>query len=313
MHFRACVLSLFALLPARAAETPVVMPVERVATNIYVVVAPTGALPDARNKGWVANSAFVVGRDGVLVIDTGASGLIGHGLQAAIASVTDLPVRWIVLTHGHADHVLGTAVLATAKTEIWSSAATRERIERDGAAWVERLQRQTGGASGRSTVVVPTHVVEAWTSVSFGDIRVDLRPVAAAHAPGDLMVWLPKNKILFSGDVVSVERTPVLADARVQPWIAALKEIEDLGAPTVIPGHGPVGSGIAVRRQRAYLEDLWKVVEEGQAGGQTSHDLVPRVRTLMANRHATYFPDFELHLEETVKVVFAQVQASRSK
>lgn len=284
--------------PVLAAGPNDVLQVEQVANNVYVALAP---------QAWVANCGFVVGKDGVLVIDTGGSAAQGQVLRRAISEVTDLPVRWIVYTHAHADHVLGATVLHGPKTGIYSTIVAQQQIEQEGAAWAARATKEAGASQTATAVVMPTRIVESWAEFNLGDVRVVLWPMQPAHSPGDLVVWLPRQKILFTGDVVASSSMPELKDAHVQSWLTALKELETLGAARVVPGHGTVTSGAAIQRQYDLLDDLWKLVQDGQKGGQNYVDITARARALMANRHARHFPDYELSLTDNVNAILRQL------
>jgi glyoxylase-like metal-dependent hydrolase (beta-lactamase superfamily II) len=243
----------------------------------------------------------------VLVIDTGGSAAQGQALLQAIREVTDLPVRWIVLTHAHADHVLGASVLRGPKTEIYSTIIAQQQIEQEGPAWATGANKATGAGQPVTSVVMPARIVESWTELSLGEMKVVLWPIRPAHSPSDLVVWLPKQRILFAGDAVTSGSMPVLKDAHVQSWLTALRDLESLGVARVVPGHGAVTSGVAVQRQHDLLDDLWKLVQDGQKGEQNYVDITARARNMIANRHARYFPDFELGLTDNVQAILKQL------
>lgn len=297
-----------AVAAAPATEDDYPMRAQPVAPGVYAVISPARDFPSAENRGWNANSAFVVTGQGVLLVDTGSSEAIGRALRRTIATVTDRPVRWIVNTHGHGDHWLGNAAFADLAPEIIATTTVRERIARDGAMWVERFTAMTAGATGSSRIVAPTRVYDAPVAIDFGGRKAELIPSNDAHSPGDLIVWLPDAQVLIGGDVLYVERAPATFDARVQPWIATLRDLEARAPRHVIPGHGPVAGGAAVGRLRAYLEELWRVVASGYDAGQPDFEILPAARTAMA-RHRQYFPDLDTRLGESVSHVYLQVEA----
>lgn len=292
--------------PATEADYP--LRAEPVAPNVYAVISPARDFPSPGNKGWNSNAAFAVTGQGVLLVDSGSSETIGRALRKTIAGITTQPVRWIVNTHGHADHWLGNAAFADLRPEIIASSAVRERIEKEGGMWVERFAAMTQGATGRSRILGPTQVYDAPAAIDFGGLKAELIPSGNAHSSGDLIVWLPGEKVLVGGDVLYVERAPATFDARIEPWIAILGDLEVRGPKRVIPGHGPVADGAAVVRLRSYLEDLWRVVAEGYEAGQADFEIVPRAREVMA-RHKRDFPDLDTRLGESVSHVYLQVEA----
>lgn len=289
------------------------MKAERIAPDVYAVITPARDFPAPENKGWNSNSSFVVTKDGVLVIDTGSSETIGKALRKVIAGVTDRPVRWIVNTHGHGDHWLGNAALADAGTEIYASRTVRDRIDREGADWVARFNTMSGGATGESKVVKPTHAIDARAAIAFGNLKAELIPSGDAHSPGDLVVWLPQQRVLVGGDVLYSQVAPATFDSKLPRWMAFLKELEALKPVKVIPGHGPVATGDAIAWQRAYLEDLWKTVEAGQQAGKPDFEILPQVKALMAQRHKQHFPHYEDRIGESVSHTYLQVEAESFK
>jgi glyoxylase-like metal-dependent hydrolase (beta-lactamase superfamily II) len=298
-----------AVLAAPATVGDYAMRAENIAPGVYAVITPARDFPSAENKGWNSNSAFVVTKDGVLVIDSGSSETIGKALRQVIAGVTAKPVRWIVITHGHGDHWLGSAALTNANTEIISSSAVKQRIDKEGADWVARFNTMTGGITGDSKVMKPTRVVDARAAIAFGDLKAELLPSGDSHSPGDLAVWLPQHKVLVGGDVLYTGRAPATFDSKLQPWIAFLKELEARKPAKIVPGHGPVADGAAISRLRAYLEDLWKVVEAGYQAGKPDFEILPQAKQVMA-RHKKHFPDLDTRLGESVSHTYLQVEAA---
>lgn len=255
-----CLVSVVAVAaPATVEDYP--MRAEKLMPDVYAVVTPARDFPSVENRGWNSNSTFVVTRDGVLVIDSGSSETIGKALRQVIAKVTDKPVRWLINTHGHGDHWLGNAALADTKTEIISSSKVKQRIEKEGEEWVARFNGMTDGATGASRVLKPNQVYDARVAIAFGDVKAELIPSQDAHSPGDLVVWLPQQRLLVGGDVLYTQRAPATFDGKIAQWIVFLKELEALKPLKIVPGHGPVADGAAVGYLRAYFEDLWNVVD----------------------------------------------------
>ena len=178
------------------------MQVRKVVDNVYAVITPARDFPSKENKGWNSNSGFVVTDEGVLVIDTGSSELIGTVLRKAIATVTDKPVRWVVNTHGHGDHWLGNKVFADEGAEIMASDEVAARIEEEPGYWIDLFNKMTGGITGNSTPVAPGTIIEGRTTRQFGNVTVEFIPSRDSHSPGDTLVWLPEQKVLVAGDVV---------------------------------------------------------------------------------------------------------------
>jgi glyoxylase-like metal-dependent hydrolase (beta-lactamase superfamily II) len=286
------------------------MRAEKVADGVYAVITPAHDFPNPENKGWNSNSAFVVTRDGVLLIDTGSSETIGQALKKTVAAVTDKPVRWIVNTHGHADHWLGNGAFTGA--EIIASGTVRGRIEKEGAEWVERFNNMTKGATGPSRVAKPTRVVDSRTVLSFGDVKAELIPSQDSHSPGDLVLWLPATGVLVTGDVVYTDRLPFAGDAKIPQWSKFLGDLEALKPLKVIPGHGRVADVSDLRRLRDYFDSLWKLVQAGYDEGKPDFEILPTVRQKLAG-YATHYPDFDKYIGQSVSHVYLQVETAAFK
>lgn len=311
----ACVLWAMVIVGAVAAERAEPddyrMQTSTLADNVYAVITPSRALPNAENKGWNSNSAFVVTGDGVLVFDTGSSTAIGHALRQAIAKVTDQPVRWIVASHAHGDHWLGNGAFVDEGVEIIATPQAAERIRAEGDEWVKRFQRMTDGATGDSTVVPPTTVIHERTQRTLGGVDVEFIPSGGAHSPGDLMVWLPEPQVLLAGDVVYSDRMPSTFDAKVRRWIDQLGELQDVGGElaVVVPGHGDVTDMSGVRRLQSLLNDLWDAVEKGYEAGRQSYEMLPEVSSALEVYRADY-PGLEEKLKRDIGHVYLQVEAA---
>jgi len=298
----------FAAAPAKV--TDYAMKAQKVAPNVYAVITPARDFPSAANKGWNSNSAFVVTKDGVLVFDTGASETIGKALRQVMAKTTDKPVRWVVNSHGHGDHWLGNNAFAGA--EIISSTHVRTHVTQEGASWVGRFTTMTGGITGESRVVAPTRAVDARTTMQFGEVKGELLLSNGGHTAGDVVLWLPAERVLFAGDVVYSDSAPGTFDGNIPNWIAFLKELEKLKPKVVVPGHGRVADGAVITRQREFFEQIWAIVQAGHEKGKLDHEILPEVKQKLAS-YKKHYVNFDDRIGRTVSDFYQQVEASAFK
>ena len=236
---------------------------QAIADGVYVFAGRTENF-SRDNGGNIANTGFIVGSDGVIVIDTGPSRAYGEQQRAAIAAVTPKPVVQVYLTHAHPDHFLGDQ--AYAKAPIAALPATITAIARNGEALSDNLYRLVGGWMLNTEVRVPSQ------PVSTGAVTVAgrrLRLIAAAgHTDGDLMLFDEATKTLFTGDLVFFQRAPTTPNADLPRWLATLDEIDKIDFATLVPGHGPVihdHAGIA--QTRDYLRWLAGSLREAASRG----------------------------------------------
>lgn len=223
-----------------------------VADGVYVFSGRTEDF-SRDNGGNIVNTGFIIGRDGVIVIDTGPSRLYGEQQRAAIARITPLPVTQVYITHAHPDHFLGDQ--AYAPEGLAALPATVAAIRRNGEALSDNMYRLVGGWMLGTQVQAPTQEVAAGTVTVAGR---RLRLIAAAgHTDGDLMILDEASKTLFSGDLVFYQRTPTTPNADIPRWLDTLDEIDRLDFRTLVPGHGPVMRDHAgVAQTRDYLQWL---------------------------------------------------------
>lgn len=294
--------------PARVEDYA--MKAQKVSARVYAVVTPARDFPSAANKGWNSNSAFVITKDGVLVFDTGASETIGKALKQVVTKTTDKPVRWVVNSHGHGDHWLGNNAFAGA--EIISSTHVRTHVTQEGASWVGRFTTMTGGITGESKVVAPTRAVDARTTMQFGEVKGELLLSNGGHTAGDVVLWLPQERVLFAGDVVYSDSAPGTFDANIPSWIVFLKELEKLKPKVVVPGHGKVADGSAITRQREFFEKIWAIVQAGHEKGKLDHEILPEVKQKLASYKKLYV-NFDDRIGRTVSDFYQQVEASAFK
>jgi glyoxylase-like metal-dependent hydrolase (beta-lactamase superfamily II) len=208
-------------------------------------VQGAAALGSTANRNFISNAGFVVTDDGVLVVDALGSPVLARELLAEIRRVTDQPVRHVIVTHYHADHVYGLQVFKQAGASIAAHAAARDYLYSDTA----RLRLLASREELAPWVDARTELTAAdrWldgadTRFKLGSTEVLVQRVGPAHTPEDLVVWLPQSGVLFSGDLFFRGRIPFVGQADSRLWIASLERLMGFGARLVIPGHGPVSS-----------------------------------------------------------------------
>ncbi|TDY00530.1 MBL fold metallo-hydrolase [Thiohalophilus thiocyanatoxydans] len=311
VHFILRVIAVITLLYASTAqaEPRFSMQPEQVASGIYAVIPPTRELPNPQNRGWNSNSAFIVTGDGVLVVDTGSSTEIGESLKTAIAGVTDQPVRWILNTHAHGDHWLGNAAFENSVEKIYATPPVIDQIRSQGENWVANFKRLTDGATGNSRIVPPDTPIDSRQELQLGNKAIVLFPSGDSHSPGDLLLWLPDDKVLISGDVIYSDRMPSTNNSNLQQWIKLLPELEQLQPEVVIPGHGSITDVRGIEQLHKLLTALWQSVEEGYHAGLAAYETVPLVRERLADFAETY-PGMDEKLPRDVPRVYLQVEAA---
>ncbi len=221
------------------------------------------------------NTGIVVGDDAVMVIDTQATPVMAQDVIRRIREVTDKPIRYVVLSHYHAVRVLGAS--GYQPEQIIASRDTYdlivERGEADMKSEIERFPRLFRAVESVPGLTWPTIVFEKRLTMWLGKLQVDIMQIGRGHTKGDTVVWLPDDKILFSGDLVEYGATPYTGDAYLRDWPATLDAISSLAPSKLVPGRGaslqtPVQVAAGLAGTRAFVEDLYCAVELGANAGK---------------------------------------------
>lgn len=253
-------------LQAQTATTP--FEVVRLSERVYALVGDLGQR-SPQNLGHNMTSGFVVGDNGVLVIDTGASAKGAAAIAAAVAKVTPLPVKWAVNTGGQDHRWLGNDWFAKAGTTTLASAACAQDIATRGPGQTAQAKDHLGAAFDGTVPAGPQHTVAQRTVLPITGIRVELIPTAGGHTPGDSVVWLPDSRTVFAGDVVFTARLLGVRPGTGLTWLKTLEWLrDDLKPTTVVPGHGPVGGlDAAMKDSLRYLAFLRDSAQKAFAAG----------------------------------------------
>lgn len=221
------------------------------------------------------NTGVVIGDDSVMVIDTQATPDMAQDVIAKIRTVTDKPIKYVVLSHYHAVRVLGVA--AYAPEHIIASEDTRdliaERGQQDMDSEIGRFPRLFRGVDSIPGLTWPTQTFKGEMTLQMGELEVKIMQLGRGHTKGDTVVWLPKERVLFSGDLVEYGATPYTGDAYLTDWPQTLDNVEALDPVALVPGRGDalttpetVREGIA--QTRAFVTDMFAAVKSGTAEGK---------------------------------------------
>ena len=221
------------------------------------------------------NTGIVVGDGAVMVIDTQATPVMAQDVIRRIREVTDWPIRYVVLSHYHAVRVLGAS--AYAAEHVIASRDTYdliiERGEADMKSEIERFPRLFRAVESVPGLTWPTLVFEKRLTLWLGRLQVELLQLGRGHTKGDTVVWLPQEKILFSGDLVEYGATPYAGDAYLTDWPATLDAIAALKPDKLVPGRGAtlqtreaVHAGLD--GTRAFVSEMFAAVKRGAAAGK---------------------------------------------
>jgi len=234
--------------------------VEEVSEGVHAYIQPDGTW-------WINNTGFLVGAKGVISVDACSTERRTRAYLAAIADVTNQPIRTLVNTHHHGDHTFGNFLFPGAT--IVGHEATRSSVMQWGMPFDAPVW--TPVEWGAIELAPPFLTYQDGVTVWVDELRCEVTHVGtAAHTTNDSIVWLPERKVLFSGDVLFKGGTPFLVQGSLAGAIKVLEEVvKPLGAETIVPGHGPVCGPEVIDEVLSYLYFVRQTALDGKAAGHT--------------------------------------------
>jgi glyoxylase-like metal-dependent hydrolase (beta-lactamase superfamily II) len=251
-----------ALAAGKYAPTSVDMEVKKVSEHVYYVEGVPGIATD--NEGFISNAGFVVTDEGVVVFDALGTPSLANELVSKIREITDQPIRKVIVSHFHADHIYGLQVFEEMGAEISAPEGAQKYLQSDAAK--ERLEERQFSlepwVNENTRLVLPDVTVSKSDSFTMGNLTFTINYMGKAHSDGDLSMLVEPDKVLFSGDIIFEGRVPFVGNADTKNWLETLTRLETSGLTALIPGHGPASTNPeeTIALTRAYLAYLREVM-----------------------------------------------------
>jgi cyclase len=295
-------LALLAILAAPATARAQINTVQNLAPGVYFHEG------DPRlgtcNNGWIVMDSYVVEVDANYPV--GARVVIPK-----IRAITDKPIRFVVDTHFHPDHAFGNEVWALEGATIVAQVGVLDQLRKSGAAAWE-LSAKSRADVAASSLCLPSLVYADALAFDDGNHRVELHWPGVAHTHGDTLVWLPRERILFTGDVCVNGSYNYVHDSDIGAWIQALERAKKLGAAKVCPGHGPIGGPEVIADQQAYFIELRRgvqaLVDAGKSPAEISDAAPGLAAQLRTNRQIARYVPTDLYFKAHVEKIFSELE-----
>lgn len=246
--------------------------VQKINDRVYALLGPID-VPNKENGGYMNNNLVIIGNKGVILVDSGSHRAVGEHIGKAIAQLTSKPVTHILVTHHHGDHHLGS--IAFSDAQVISSSNCAKEIADNGRGMVSFMSRVTSLSLGDTKPVTPQKTVasESRQDMQIDGIKLELIAPQTAHTHGDLMVWLPEDGILATGDILVHAINPSFRDGNLKKWIAVVDDVLKLPVQTVMPGHGALMQHKDVADFRTLIAGFYSVVEDIYKSGGAEADV----------------------------------------
>ena len=228
---------------------------------------------DEGYQGDICNTSFVVGEKGVAVIDTGGSLKVGNQLREAIKKITDKPILYVINTHVHPDHIFGNAAFLQDKPQFVGHAKLGDAMQLRKEGYDKLNAKYLGADATGSEIVKPTLAVKEPMTLDLGKRTLKVTPYTVAHTNTDISVIDSQTSTLFTGDLLFIERTPVV-EGDIKGLIAAIDVLKTYPVQQVVPGHGPVTKDWlqALTNEQRYLNAVLTDIRANIKAGKSMTD-----------------------------------------
>jgi glyoxylase-like metal-dependent hydrolase (beta-lactamase superfamily II) len=252
--------------------------------NVYSYVDVKNASPA---NSFAANAGIVIGRDGILVVDTLTSAKEARRFISDIRKVSDKPIKYVVDTHYHLDHAFGNCEFAKLGATIISQEKDRKNLVNKGEAGLKNAKGYglTEEDMAGTVITLPTLSFTDRMNIDLGGETVELIYVGPSHTEGSTLVYLPERKILFAGDVLFTDFHPFMGDGDVVGWVKTLDFILALDVTTIIPGHGPISGKKDIAEMKAYIQTFDQKARELAAKTNDVDYIAAELKKILPARH----------------------------
>ena len=226
-----------------------------------------------KNGGDISNTAFIITKNSVILIDTGSSYEYGKQLKEKIKQITNKPIKYVINTHHHPDHFLGNN--AFSNSEIFSTEFTKNEIAKNGDLYIANLNNLVQGAMNGTKIKVPNEILKS-NELNLDGYKLKLFYLDG-HTKSDLVIYDENTKILYASDLVFNKRTLATPHANIPNWIKSLEKLKKINYKILVPGHGKIDkTKNAINEDIAYLHYLDNTLKNSARNGLDIFEILAR-------------------------------------
>jgi len=285
----------------------------KVGDHSYYVQGLPGAA-SSENQGYMSNAGFVVTNNGVIVFDSLGSPPLAQEMVKAIGKITKAPIKRVIVSHYHADHIYGLQIFKALGAEIWAHKLGQAYLTSDEASLrlAQRREELFPWVDENTQLLPADKWLEGDTDFEMGGLHFQLRYIGPAHSPEDMAMYVKEDQVLYSGDLIFKGRVPYVGNADSQAWLAALDKLIAIKPKFLIPGHGAASSTPAkdMTLTREYLTYLRKAMGNAvenfvpfdEAYAQTNWKKYEKLPAFEAANRSNAYNTYLLMEKEALKV-----------
>jgi cyclase len=255
----------------------------QIADNVYAYVDTKNS---SKHNSFGANAGIIVGKDGIVVVDTLISAKEAKRFIRDIRTISRKPIKYVVNTHYHLDHVFGNSEFAKCGAVIIGQENDKKTMENSAAETLKNIGAYglTAEDMKGTTVACPVLTYDNKMTIDIGDEQIELIHSRHSHTNGDTLVYLPGKKILFTGDILFTNYHPFLAEGNIEEWVKELDEIRAMDVEKMIPGHGPLSGKRDLDDMKDYIVKFDQKARELAAQTDDVKKIVTAIQTVLPQR-----------------------------
>ena len=223
-------------------DISVVLEAKKITGDSYYIGGYAGSATEY--EGFISNAGFIITKKGVVVFDALGTPALAHAMLMRIRAITKMPIKLVISSHYHADHIYGLQVFKEAGAEIWAPKGALDYFYSDNAKNLLEARRELlfPWVDEKTYLLKPDRIISKDTEFSLGEHSFLINFFGPVHSDGDLSLLIKKDSVLFSGDIIFTGRIPFIGNANVDRWLDILGQIKKRSVDYILPGHGKISS-----------------------------------------------------------------------